>query len=292
MNEFGTINTQMLGITEDQIREVDASEAEVVSRVLTPRIKDIVATIRPDGITFNTASVRSMNDVVFIQMYMDRGNHLLFVSPCEEYDKDSKQWCSIKNGLRTSKKISGRGFGDKIYKLMDWSKGYSFCVRGYPARQRGTENEYLLAFELDDFSRTLLTEKGLTMAGVDDTDLGEDAKQIHAQIAEEQEKKAKAKAEAKATGKKKRTKKKVEYSSEIEDGAFGRKKKEFKSRVEMPVLSELEQVGMDEVKTESPVVPEAAAPIMTTSEEVQPAAEQQNAGQHESQIPGFWDELR
>lgn len=292
MNEFGRINTQMLGITEDQIREVDASEAEVVSRVLTPRIKDIVATIRPDGITFNTASVRSMIDVVFIQMHMDRATHILFVSPCEEYDKDSKQWCSVKNGLRTSKKISGRGFGDKIYKLMNWSKGYSFCVRGYPARQRGTEDEYMLAFELDDFSRTLLTEKGLTLAGVEDSDLGEDAKQIHAQIAEEQEKKAKAKAEAEATGKKKRTKKKVEYSSEIENRAFGRKKKDFKNRIEIPVLSELEQVGMEEIIPESPVVSETATIATTSKEGESPTVEQQNAGQHESRISGFWDELR
>lgn len=290
MNEFGTINTQMLGITEDQIREVDASEAEVVSRVLTPRIKDIVATIRPDGITFNTASVRSMNDVVFIQMYIDRGKHILYVAPCEEYDKNSKQWCSVKNGIRTSKKIAGRGFGDKIYKLMGWSKGYSFRVLGYPARQIGTEDEYLLAFELDEFSRTLLSEKGLTMAGVDDSDLGEDAKQIHAQIAEEQEKKAKAKAEAEATGKKKRMKKKVEYSGEIADGAFGAQKKDFKNRLEIPVLNELEQVT-DQADPDENAAP-AAVPITITTEEMPAVSEPQNEGQHESRIPDFWDGLR
>ena len=145
----------------------------------------------------------------------------------------------------------------------------------------------MLAFELDDFSRTLLTEKGLTLAGVEDSDLGEDAKQIHAQIAEEQEKKAKAKAEAEATGKKKRTKKKVEYSSEIETGAFGRKKKDFKNRIEIPVLSELEQVGMEEIIPESPVVSETTASTIS-EENAHPAAEPKN----ESRIPGFWDELR
>ena len=53
MNEFGTFDMEMLGITQDQIKEVDSSEAEVVSRVLMSRIKDITANIRPDGITFN-----------------------------------------------------------------------------------------------------------------------------------------------------------------------------------------------------------------------------------------------
>lgn len=42
MSEFGTFDTQLLGITEDQIKNVDASEAEVLSRVLTSRIEDII----------------------------------------------------------------------------------------------------------------------------------------------------------------------------------------------------------------------------------------------------------
>ena len=180
MYEFGTFDIEMLGITEDQIREVDASEAEVVSRVLTPRVKDIMVTFRPDGITFNTACVRSMIDVVFVQIYIDRKQHKMYVAPCMEYDKNSKQWCNVKNGTRVSRKITGKPFGNKAYRLMSWSKGYSYRIVGYPARQEGTEDEYLLVFDLDVFERTLLTEKGLIAAGVDDTDLGESAEQIHA----------------------------------------------------------------------------------------------------------------
>ena len=245
MDEFGKFDTQMLGITEDQIVEVDASEAEVVSRVLTPRVKDIVVTFRPDGITFNTTCVRSMKDVVFIQMYIDRKKQKMYVSPSMEYEKNSKQWCTVKNGSRLSRKITGRGFGNLVYNVMDWSKGYSYRVIGYPARQQGTEDEYMLVFDLDVYNRSLLTEKGLSAAGVEDKDLGEDAERIHADIAEAQAQKEKAREEAKATGKKRGRRKKVEYYDEVANGAFGPKKKDYNPRVEVPTLDQLEIVGAD-----------------------------------------------
>lgn len=255
MNEFGTFDIEMLGIAPEQIREVDSSEAEVVSRVLMSRIKDIVATIRPDGIVFNTTCVRSMKDVFYIKMSIDRDKHMLYVEPAEEYDKDSRQWCNEKDGKRTSRKITGRPFGDRIYKMMGWSKGYTFRVTGYPAREAGSDGDYLLAFDLDEYDQKLLTEKGLEAAGVEDEDLGGNAEQIHADIAEEKAKAEKAREEAKASGKKKRSKKKTVYFSAVEDGAFGVRKKEHTDRIEVPPLEQLEILDMS---TESTLGQQAA----------------------------------
>ena len=243
MGEFGTFDFQMLGITQDQIKGVDASEAEVVSRVLTPRIKDIIVAIRPDGITFNTTSVRSMVDVVYIQMYIDRRIHRLYVKPAEEFDKDSKQWCNEKDGKRTSRKITGRDFGERIYRMMGWCKAYSYRVNGYPAQQINSDGEYLLVYELNEFDSKLLTEKGLVSAGVEDIDLGDNAEQIHADIAAEQAQKEKAREEAKATGKKRRVRKKTVYYGAVEDGAFGVAKKDHVDKIEIPPLEQLEQLG-------------------------------------------------
>ena len=246
MGEFGVIDTEMLGITEEDIKEVDASEAEVVSRVLMSRIKDIVAIFRPDGVTFNTTCIRSMIDVSQIQMMIDRDKHLLYVAPAEEYDKDSYRWCNIKEDKRVSRKITGRAFGDRMYRMMGWSKGYTYRVTGYPAKQFGEEGEYLLVFELDEFENRLLTEKGLILAGVDDEDLGEDAAKIHEDIAAEKERKEKAKAEEEASGKKKRDRKKKGYHQEIEDGAFGTVKKDHVDRIEVKTFDQLEFFGQDE----------------------------------------------
>lgn len=251
ISKFGTFDTQMLGITEDQIKTVDASESEVVSRVLMSRIRDIVVTFRPDGIIFNTTSVRSMIDVIYVQMSIDRGKHRLYVEPSGEFDRNAYRWCNEKEGKRTSRKITGRPFGDRIYKMMNWSKGYSFRVNGYPSIQEGTEDEYLLAFDLDEFDQTLLTERGLIAAGVDDSDLGDDAEKIHADIAEEKAKKEKAREEAKASGKKKRTKKKTKYYGAVEDGAFGTLKKDHVNRIVVPLLEQREILGsINDMSTE------------------------------------------
>lgn len=246
MSEFGTFDMEMLGITQDQIKEVDSSEAEVVSRVLMSRIKDITATIRPDGITFNATCIRSMIGVLHVQMYIDRGKHRLYVRPAQEFDKDSKRWCNEKDGKRTSRKVTGRPFGDRVYKMMGWSKGYSYRVVGYPAIEAGTEDEYLLYFDLDEFDQNLLTERGLEAAGVDDDDLGENAEQIRAEMAEEKAQKEKAREEAKASGKRRRPRKKTRYFDAVEDGAFGVKKKDHVDRIKLPPLEQLELVSMTE----------------------------------------------
>ena len=246
MTEFGTFDMEMLGITQDQIKEVDSSEAEVVSRVLMSRIKDITATIRPDGITFNATCVRSMVDVIHIQMYIDRGKHRLYVRPAQEFDKNSKRWCNEKDGKRTGRKITGRPFGDRIYKMMGWSKGYSYRVVGYPAIEAGTDDEYLLYFDLDEFDQTLLTERGMEAAGVDDSDLGDKAEQIRADMAEEKARREKAREEAKASGRRTRTRKKRKYFDAVENGAFGVKKKDHEDRIVLPPLDQLELLSMTE----------------------------------------------
>lgn len=256
MNEFGTFDIEMLGITPDQIKEVDSSEAEIVSRVLMSRIKDITATIRPDGITFNATCIRSMIGVIHVQMYIDRKQHRLYVQPAQEYDKDSKRWCNEKDGKRTSRKITGRPFGNRIYKMMGWSKGYSYRVVGYPAIEAGTDDEYLLYFDLDEFDQNLLTERGLEAAGVDDSDLGENAEKIRAEMAEEKAQKEKAREEAKTSGRRKRSRKKTKYFDAVENGAFGVKKKDHVDRIELPPLDQLELVSM----TEEPIEDEQVDP--------------------------------
>ena len=269
MSEFGTINKQLLGITDEDIKEVDASEAEVVSRVLMSRMKDIVVTFRADGITFNTTCIRSIEGVVHIQMMVDRSLHRLYVAPAEEFDKDSYRWCTVKDGKRTSRKITGRDFGDRIYKMMGWNKGYSYRVTGYPAVQVDSEGEYLLVFELDEFDNNLLTEKGLLLAGVEDEDLGDKAQQIHADIEKERIRKEKAREEARATGKRRRGRRKKGYHQEIEDGAFGTAKKDHVDRVQVKPLDELELLGsIDEagVSSESPITPESPTePVNSTT---------------------------
>ena len=130
--------------------------------------------------------------------------------------------------------------------MQGWSKGYSYRVVGYPSVEAGTEDEYLLCFDLDEFDQNLLTERGMESAGVEDTDLGDNAVQIRAAMAEEKAQKEKAREEAKASGKRKRTRKKTRFFDAVEDGAFGVKKKDHIDRINIPPLEQLELLGMTE----------------------------------------------
>ncbi|MBR3245352.1 MAG: hypothetical protein IKF90_22095 [Parasporobacterium sp.] len=246
MSENSKLDLDFLGITEDQIKTVDVSEADVVSRQLMSRVKEITATIRPDGIIFNTTCIRSMIDVAYIQMLVDREKHLLYVRPSEEYNKDTFRWCNIKNQKRTSRKITGREFGKRIYNIMKtqgWSKGYSYRVGGTPAKQVNADDEYMLVFELDEYDENLMTTKGLLSAGVDDEDLGEKAEQIRMEISIMEKEQAEAKAAA-ADGKKRRVRKRIRHQKVLEDGAFGVKSKEHVNRIEVPVIEQLEMINL------------------------------------------------
>jgi len=243
MSNFGKINTQLLGITASEIKEVDASDSEVISRQLMSRVRDVVATIRPDGIIFNTMCIRAMEEVVYIQMLIDREKQMLYVKATDEYDKDSHRWCTVKEDKRESRKITGREFGNRIYKLMGWSKAYYYRVGGSPALQVGTEDEYLMAFDLSEFDGILMTSKALASAGVDDEDLGEQANELREEIARMEAERAAAK-EANAEGKKLRVKKKVEHQESLQNDAFGVKQKDHVDRIVVPPLEQLEMLSM------------------------------------------------
>ena len=241
MSNFGRINTQLLGIAANEIKVVDASDSEVISRQLMSRVRDVTVTIRPDGIMFNSMCIRAMEEVIYIQMLIDREKRMLYVKATDEFDKDSHRWCSVKDDKRESRKITGREFGNRIYRLMGWSKAYYYRISGSPALQAGTEDEFLMAFDLREFDGIMMTSKGLVSAGVDDEDLGEHADELRNEIAKMEAERVAAK-EANAEGKRKRVKQKVERQESLQNDAFGVKQKDHVNRIAVPPLEQLEML--------------------------------------------------
>ena len=66
------INTQLLGITKDEIRRIDVSEAEVVRRQYLSHIREPQVTIRPDGVQFNNSAIQMLEGAVYIYLMVDR----------------------------------------------------------------------------------------------------------------------------------------------------------------------------------------------------------------------------
>lgn len=198
------INTQLLGITKDEIRRIDVSEAEVVRRQYLSHIREPQVTIRPDGVQFNNSAIQMLEGAVYIYLMVDRKRKWLVIREVEKDARDAQRWCTVKDGVRKSRKITGADFAERVYRLMGWNKGYYYKICGTPALPvEGEECLYLL-FELENYDRYILTEKARKSAGVLDEEVGEaELEKIRA----EAEAAKKAKEEAAASGLKPRKRK-------------------------------------------------------------------------------------
>ena len=96
-------------------------------------------------ITFNTACLRKLSTVEYVQFLVNPETKSLAVRPCHEDDKDAFMWCNSKNGKRKPRSITGRLFFAKLVSLMDWNPDYRYKLLGKVIRQG---DEYLILFNL------------------------------------------------------------------------------------------------------------------------------------------------
>lgn len=224
------IDEMLLGVSREEMPRVSLKQVDMVRRQYLSHIREAMVTIRPDGIQFNNSCIVKMPDVVYIQLFIDRGKRHLIIKGCDEYDKDGQRWCSEKNDRRQSRKITGRPFCEKVYKMMAWSKGYYYKICGVPALQEDDEDELLFVFELEDFERYALTAKSRKAAGVEDEDLSE-AELL--KLAEEEKAK-------------KTSKKKGKFPEAWGTESFGPSAEVHSNRIVIPKLSELEILSENE----------------------------------------------
>lgn len=94
-------------------------------------------------IAVNTACIKKLPDVEYIQILVNSERKILIVRPCSEEEKDSFRWCSL--GKRTPKQITCRIFFAKVISLMEWDSNYRYRLLGKLIRSNG---ELLFVFDL------------------------------------------------------------------------------------------------------------------------------------------------
>ena len=83
----------------------------VIRKELFAHLRDPSLSIRTDGISFNTACINKLVDVVYIKIYIDHMAKQLAIKECDPDDKNAIRWCIVKkDGSRKSRKITGRDF--------------------------------------------------------------------------------------------------------------------------------------------------------------------------------------
>ena len=82
-------------------------------------------------ITFNTACITGLENVVYVHVMFNKELKRLVVRGCNENDKDALRWCIEKPDKRKSRKMSCRPFSELVYNEMGWDKSCRYKILGY-----------------------------------------------------------------------------------------------------------------------------------------------------------------
>ena len=154
MNEENTTSMLPEEQAEQNDRDARAEELEstfsydgyqVVRKELFAHLRDPAIVIRKDSITFNTACITGLEDVVYVHVMFNSNLKRVVVRGCDENDKDALRWCIAKPDKRKSRKMSCKPFADLVYKEMGWDSECRYKILGYRITFEG---ETLYVFDL------------------------------------------------------------------------------------------------------------------------------------------------
>ena len=120
---------------------------QVVRRELFAHLREPAVVIRKDSITFNTACINGMEDVIYVQILINPDTKKMVVRRCNENDKDALRWCIAKPDKRKSRKVTSKIFSAKIYEMMGWNAECRYKMLGHKI---SIDDEMIYIFELDE----------------------------------------------------------------------------------------------------------------------------------------------
>lgn len=152
MNEeqkMDELQKEELSAREQRTTELEQSFSydgyQIVRKELFAHLRDPAITIRKDSVTFNTACIEGLEDVVYIHMMFNRELKRIVVEGCDENDKDALRWCIAKPDKRKSRKMVGKPFSELVYREMGWDEKCRYKILGYRIQ---FEDKTLYVFDL------------------------------------------------------------------------------------------------------------------------------------------------
>ena len=149
-------NIKTIEIIEDSSFSFEGYQVvrgEFFAHVYEPSI-----TLNNYKVSLNTACIKKLPEVDYVQILVNPETKKLAVRPCSEEVKDSVRWCT---GKRSPKQITCRVFFAKVVSLMGWTTHYRYKIIGKLIK---AGDELLFVFDLNTpeiFPRTI-KEDGTT----------------------------------------------------------------------------------------------------------------------------------
>ena len=141
-------NIQQTGTEEaatEPAEEVDLNGFQVVRREFFAHTREPAIIFNDGKVSVNTACVRKMPEIEYIQILINRQTRQLAINPCNEDALFCFQWGMTKEGKRFPKPVTGRLFFLKLCDLMGWNPEYRYKVLGRLCRANGRD---LFIFDL------------------------------------------------------------------------------------------------------------------------------------------------
>lgn len=144
-------NEEMLTVvpvTNEQIEEDDTfslDKFQVVRREFFSHISEPSITFSNYKIGLNSACIKRLPQIDYIQFLVNRQTQKLAIRPCLESDLHSFQWCTNSGGKRKPRQVTGKIFFMKLFDMMGWNPNYRYKILGKLIKANG---EYLFVFDL------------------------------------------------------------------------------------------------------------------------------------------------
>ncbi len=105
----------------EQVRPDVLNDFEVTRGEFYAHTREPGLTLNDGKVQVNTACIRKMDGVNWIQILINRNTHKLAIRACGEDDLFCLPWVREKDGKRYPRGITGRIFIMKVCKLMNWN---------------------------------------------------------------------------------------------------------------------------------------------------------------------------
>lgn len=116
-----------IAITEDE--SFSLSGYQVVRGEFFAHICEPSLTLSNNKIYVNTACIKKLPSVDYIQLLVNQTTKKIVVRPCREDVKDSLRWCSA-TAKRSPKQITAKIPFAMVFSLMNWNQNYRYKLLG------------------------------------------------------------------------------------------------------------------------------------------------------------------
>ena len=146
MSEYENTRRRIPDIEVIEDDSFDYAGFQVVRGEFFSHIYDPSFTLNQNKIAVNTACIRKLPDVEYVQILVHPDEKKLVIRPCKEEERDSFRWKST--GKKPGpKQVTCKIFFAKIYALMGWNLNYRYKLLG---KLISSNNELLFVFNLNN----------------------------------------------------------------------------------------------------------------------------------------------